>query len=266
MSVRIIYTDVDGTMVGPHGSFFLAEGAQLTLEPAKALVDLHAADIKLVLVSGRTRRQLVEASAIFGSDGYIGELGAVVGWDDGRQSELLRGAMPDHFDRIPDDLLAELLARCEGRLELHSPWHVGRELDVLLRGKVDVAAVNAWLRSAGFDWLSLHDNGLIPPTTMPQLGETPHAYHLVPDGVGKGEAVAWDLRRRGIDPADAMAIGDSVSDLRMAGHVGRMHLVANALRHPELPSMLPNYDNVVVESEAVTLGWASAVRAALATH
>jgi hydroxymethylpyrimidine pyrophosphatase-like HAD family hydrolase len=276
VSVRVVYTDLDGTMVGPKGSFFLAEASAadaargaagtLTLTAAQALVDLHAAGIALVLVSGRTRPQLVEAAAIFGADGFIGELGAIVGWDHGRQSEILRGAMPERFSQVPEELLHDLIAAHPGRLELHTPWHTGRELDVMFRGKVDLAATDAWLRDAGYDWLSLRDNGLISPAHMPDLGVNPHVYHLVPYGVGKGEAVAWDLKRRGIDPADAVAIGDSASDLTMANYVGRMHLVANALRHPDIAGLLPSYDNVVVEEEPVTLGWASAVRAAVATH
>ncbi|MBL7494709.1 HAD hydrolase family protein [Frankia sp. CNm7] len=250
-------------MVGPKGSFFLAEDQTLTLEAANALVDLHAAGIALVLVSGRTRPQLVEAAAIFGADGFIGELGAIVGWDQGRSSEILRGAMPEHYSQVPEELLHELIAANPGRLELHTPWHTGRELDVMFRGKIDIEATDAWLSAAGFDWLSLRDNGLIAPHHMPHLGAIPHVYHLVPEGVGKGEAVAWDLKRRGIDPADAIAIGDSASDLIMARYVGRMHLVANALNHPDIPALLPAYDNVVVEPEPVTLGWASAVRACL---
>lgn len=263
MTVRAVYTDLDGTMVGPKGSFFLTDDGALTLEPASALVELHAAGVVLVLVSGRTRPQLVEAAAIFGADGFIAELGAIVGWDHGRQSEILRGAMPDRFDQVPEDLLHELIAAHPGRLELHTPWHTGRELDVMFRGRIDVATTDAWLRDAGFSWLTLRDNGLISPAHMPELGGVPHVYHLVPQGVGKGEAVAWDLKRRGIDPADAIAVGDSASDLAMAGHVGRMHLVANALRHPDLAALLPRYDNVVVEDAPVTLGWASAVRTAL---
>jgi phosphoglycolate phosphatase-like HAD superfamily hydrolase len=264
VSVRVVYTDLDGTMVGPKGSFFVAEDGSLTLDAAQALVDLHATGITLVLVSGRTRPQLVEAAAIFGADGFIGELGAIVGWDQGRSSEILRGAMPDRYPQVPEELLHALIEANPGRLELHTPWHTGRELDVMLRGKVDVPTADAWLRDAGYDWLSMRDNGLIAPHLMPDLGANPHVYHLVPEGVGKGEAVAWDLKRRGIDPAEAIAIGDSASDLTMARYVGQMHLVANAMRHPDIPTLVAAYDNVVVEEHAVTLGWASAIRAAVA--
>ncbi|SNQ49562.1 conserved hypothetical protein [Frankia canadensis] len=264
MSIRVVYTDLDGTMVGPKGCFFRAEGGAITLEPARALTELHAAGIALVLVSGRTRPQLVEAAQIFGADGFIGELGAIVGWNDGLDSELLRGAMPPEYDQVPTELLDRLIERHPGRLELHTPWHAGREVDVMLRGRIDVPEVDGWLAESGFSWLSMRDNGLISPAHMPHLGGSPHVYHLVPDGVGKGDAVAHDLKRRGIAPAEAIAIGDSASDLEMAAHVGRMHLVANALRHPHISEHLARYDNITVESGPVGAGWASAVRTALA--
>lgn len=263
MSIRVVYTDLDGTMVGPRGCFFRAEAGKITLDPARALVDLHEAGIALVLVSGRTRPQLVEAAAIFGADGFIGELGAIVGWNQGLESEILRGAMPDAFDRVPESLLDALIERHPGRLELHTPWHAGREVDVMLRGKIEVPLVDRWLADTGFGWLSMRDNGLIAPAHMPGLGEVPHVYHLVPDGVGKGEAVAYDLKRRGIDAAEAIAIGDSASDLAMAPHVGRMHLVANAVRHPGIAALLPRHDNVVVEPGSLGAGWAGAVRRAI---
>ncbi|MCL9759428.1 HAD family hydrolase [Frankia sp. AiPa1] len=263
MSVRVVYTDLDGTMVGPKGCFFLAEGGEVTLEPARVLTELHTAGIKLVLVSGRTRPQLVEAAQIFGADGFIGELGAIVGWNHGRESEILRGAMPPEFDRVPPELLDRLIERHPGQLELHTPWHAGREVDVMLRGRIDVPEVDAWLAEAGFGWLSMRDNGLISPAHMPRLGAPPHVYHLVPAGVGKGDAVAYDLKRRGLSAAEAIAIGDSASDLEMATSVGRMHLVANALRHPHITGLLPRYDNVTVEAGPVGAGWASAVRTAL---
>ena len=56
-ATRIVYTDLDGTMVGPWGCFFRAADAAPDLGAARALVDLLAAEITLVLVSGRTRPQ-----------------------------------------------------------------------------------------------------------------------------------------------------------------------------------------------------------------
>ncbi|MFL6180831.1 MAG: HAD family phosphatase, partial [Actinomycetes bacterium] len=74
---RILYSDLDGTMVGRGGSFFRGRDFEsTTLEPAEALVALHEAGVALSLVSGRTRAQLQEATRIFGADGFIAEMGA----------------------------------------------------------------------------------------------------------------------------------------------------------------------------------------------
>lgn len=94
MTVRVVYSDLDGTMVGPRGCFFRTEDAALTLAPAEALLALHAAGVALVLVSGRTRAQLTDAARVFGADGFVGEMGAVLGWDGGRSGRVLPGAFP----------------------------------------------------------------------------------------------------------------------------------------------------------------------------
>ncbi len=266
--VRVIYTDLDGTMVGPSGCFFRAEDRSVTLEPARALAELLAAGIDLVLVSGRTQAQLLEACAIFGADGYVAELGAMVGWDRGRGRQLLRGAMPEQFDAIPDDLVQGMFGAFVRKIEFHDPWHIGHELDVMLRGDVDVAAVNAWFAAQGAGWVRLHDNGLLPPRPTPNLDldlttERLHVYHLVPDGIDKGRAVAFDLARRGLSAEQAIAIGDSASDLLMAPHVGRFHLVANGARHEHVRALAEATPNVVIEATTLGLGWACAVRSAV---
>src|SRR6476620_9815812 len=94
---RIVYTDLDGTMVGPRGSFWHTATRNLTDGPASALFELHAAGIPLVLVSGRTHEQVVEAARIFAADGAIAELGAIVSWAAGRESHLLSGELPPQY-------------------------------------------------------------------------------------------------------------------------------------------------------------------------
>lgn len=273
---RIVYSDLDGTMVGPGGCFFRAESAAVDLEPSRTLGNLLSAGVPLVLVSGRTKAQLIEACSIFGADGYIAELGALIGWrrrggPGGAPggSELLRGAMPAALDAVPTELVDALLGRFAGRLEFHSPWHLGHEVDVMLRGQVDVEDVQRWLTDQGFDWLRLRDNGVLPETSesLRQSGlrvDALHVYHLVPDGIGKGIAVARDLARRGIDPADALAIGDSASDLEMAPHVGAFSLVENGARPPHMQALICAHPNVRVEPGSHGAGWSSAIRRALA--
>jgi hydroxymethylpyrimidine pyrophosphatase-like HAD family hydrolase len=66
-----MYSDLDGTMVGPGGCFVRDSAGTLTMEPTRALIELLDAGIELVLVSGRTRAQLQEDRRIFGAEGFI---------------------------------------------------------------------------------------------------------------------------------------------------------------------------------------------------
>jgi hydroxymethylpyrimidine pyrophosphatase-like HAD family hydrolase len=267
---RIVYTDLDGTMVGPRGSFWHTADRELTAEPATALLELHRAGIPLVLVSGRTQRQLAEAARIFAADGTIAELGALVSWNAGRETHLLPGALPaEHAGQAPMEVMTglgivdALFARHPGRLEWHSPWHADHTADAMLRGYVDPAAVDRELGDLGAGWLTLHDNGALPPTTPTTLDAhpaPPRVYHLMPRGISKGTAIAWDLRRRGLTPDDAVAIGDSVSDLDMAPTVGRLWITANGAAVDGMAGLLSAVPNVSVTRAPMGEGWAEAVR------
>jgi hydroxymethylpyrimidine pyrophosphatase-like HAD family hydrolase len=270
---RIVYTDLDGTMVGPRGSFWHTASRELTDDPATALLELHRAGVALVLVSGRTFEQVVEAARIFAADGAIAELGATVSWDAGRGNQRLRGELPEAFgDRTPMAVMRQLglvdrlLAEHPGRLEWHAPWHSTHEADALLRGRVDPLAVDAWLDQQGLGWLTLKDNGAIPMTTRMTLDDNPRpprVYHLMPRGISKGAAIAWDLERRGLSPEDAVAIGDSVSDLEMAPAVGRLWITANGAAVDGMAELLSAVPNADVTEGAMGEGWAQAVRASL---
>src|SRR3712207_3575634 len=126
-------------MVGPRGSCCHTAGRELTGDPAAALLALHRAGVPLVLVSGRTLEQVVEAARIFAADGSIAELGATVAWDGGRSVHRLRGELPPRFgDRTPMSVMVELgvvdrlVAEHPGQLEWHAPWHTTHDADALL--------------------------------------------------------------------------------------------------------------------------------------
>ena len=273
MTTRIVYTDLDGTMVGPRGSFWHAADRTLTAEPASALLELHRAGVPLVLVSGRTHAQLLEAARVFAADGAISELGSMVSWDGGRQTHLLGGELPPEYgERTPMSVMAELgvveelVAAHPGRLEWHAPWHTTHAADALLRGRVDAAAVDRWLVDAGLGWLTLKDNGSVPATSRMTLDADalpPRVYHLMPRGIGKGTAIAWDLARRGLTAADAVAVGDSVSDLEMAPAVGRLWITANGAAVDGMAALLDVVPNARATASAMGEGWAEAVRASL---
>ena len=273
VAARIVYTDLDGTMVGPRGSFWHDAGRALTATPAEALLELHRSGVALVLVSGRTFEQVIEAARIFAADGAIAELGATVAWDSGRSTHRLPGALPAAYDgRTPMEVMAELgvveelMAQHPGRLEWHAPWHATHSTDALLRGRVDPVAVDAWLAERGAGWLTLKDNGALPVTSRFGLDEDPlppRVYHLMPRGISKGAAIAWDLERRGLSPADAVAIGDSVSDLEMAPAVGRLFITANGASVDGMTGLLEAVPNVTVTDAEMGEGWAQAVLASI---
>jgi hypothetical protein len=99
---------------------------------------------------------------------------------------------------------------------------------------------------------------------MPAVDGPTHAYHLVPKPVGTANAVAAHARARGYDPADCIAVGDSVEDLEVAAAVGRFFVVANGPeRDPGLRAALAAWDNVTVTEGAMGDGFYEAVVSSL---
>ena len=163
-------------------------------------------------------------------------------------------------------VVEELVAANPGRLEWHAPWHATHSTDALLRGRVDALAVDAWLAERELGWLTLKDNGAIPAASWMGLDADPappRVYHLMPRGISKGAAIAWDLERRGLSPEDAVGIGDSISDLDMAPAVGRLWITANGGAVDGMAAALAEVPNATVTDAAMGEGWAQAVRASL---
>jgi phosphoglycolate phosphatase len=265
LAVRRVYTDLDGTLLGPGGSLFSSSHG-VTGEPAAAVAALLAAGVDLVLVSGRTRDQVREAARTVGAAGYIAELGGLVVRREGRDEVVTRnrgayvgrGTAYQAIERSGAG--GFLLDTHPRRLEPHTPWaSLDRECSMLLRGQVDLEAARALLEANGYGWLDLEDNGIIPAPAgrFPGLDvEEVHAYHLVPKGVGKRSAVAIDRAEAGLDASSCIAVGDSISDAAMAAEVGAMFVVANgepALRGVEVGP------NVYLLERGHGLGFADAV-------
>ena len=188
----VLFSDVDGTLVGRGGSLLADLDGRPTLAAAQALVAAGRAGLEVVLVSGRTRAQLFEACRLLGLRDAIGELGAVLVL--GREAELLWGACPRDLGATPaaalarSGALAALLDAFPGRIEPHTPWTEGRQGTALLRGRVDPAEAHEALAAAGFGWASVRDNGRLRGSYPHLGGGEVHAYHLAPAGVSKAAA------------------------------------------------------------------------------
>ncbi|MBI4728313.1 MAG: HAD hydrolase family protein [Acidobacteria bacterium] len=265
--VRVVYTDLDGTMLGRGGSFFHDADGAPSSEPAEALLAAHAAGLDIVPTSGRALRGLLGDARIFGLTTVIAEMGALVAYEGGRTVARNFGETPAlEPGEMPAARMTEALdlVLSRFRLEPHAPWAAGRECTLLLRGLADPDEVDAALAAIGHGWLTLADNGRL---RGPYLGLAPgeaRVYHLTPRGVSKGTAAALDRTRRGIARSECIAIGDAVADLSLAEHVGLLVLVRDAIEaDPQLAARAAATAGVAVTERPMNLGWTDTVRAIL---
>ena len=226
--MRVLYADVDGTLVGPGGDL-LWDGSTRTVA---ALLRARSAGLEVVPVTGRGRVQVFELCRLLGLPRGIGELGCV--HVEGHEVRYELGDFP-FVGRTPveamhdEGAIAFVLQR--GGLEPHEPWNAGREATYLLRGRAEPDAVNAALAAAGLGWCRLVDNGLLRRHGDGVVG----AFHLAPAGTGKAAGVRIDRERHGIAMRDTAYIGDAAADLECAREVAQCWLVANAEVSREWP-------------------------------
>jgi hydroxymethylpyrimidine pyrophosphatase-like HAD family hydrolase len=260
---RILYADLDGTLLGPGGSLFATPDG-LTRAAADAVGALHEAGVSLVLVSGRTREQMREAARILQAEAYIAELGAFVVE---RPDDVLPNFGEFRESGRPFDAMARsgvggfLLERYAGTLEPHTPWSLeGREATMLFRGLLDPAEASVTLAKAGYRWLELLDNGIIARTYPTLDVQEVRAYHLVPRGVNKASGVRLHRERAGAAIARTAVIGDSVADAQIAGEVGTAFIVGPA---SGLDAEAERPENLRVLPDPAGLGFARAVHEVL---
>ncbi len=225
MAIRCVYTDLDGTLLGKGGSLFRTAEGEFTLLAARALEACHRIGAEVVIKSGRRRAQVMEDARLIGQTSYIFEVGSGMMVDG--ELTFLTGELQPTEDKTVHRQIDEtgapalLLERYAGRLEVHTPWHVDREVSHLFRGRVDAPEANRLLGEAGHANLRLVDNG--------EIASGAHAYHLIPACASKAGAVVAHMRARGYEPEQCVAVGDSREDLEVAEVLGRFFLVANGV-------------------------------------
>ena len=267
LDVRAVYTDLDGTMLGPGGAFTRAPDGSLTMEPLEVLMAALEREIDVVPATGRSLRGLIGDARILGLGTVIAEMGALVAYELGREVVTNLGAYPGgeeppaaHMERTGAVKL--LFDAFPGRLEHHTPWSAWRDYTQLFRGLVDTGEADRVLAGAGFEWLTLHDNGRLHGAYLGLEAGASHAYHLQPRGVDKGSAVALDRQRRSFTREQSIAVGDSLADLTMATEVGALVLVRDAVEvDPALERAASGLSNVYVSERPGNLGWCDALRA-----
>jgi hypothetical protein len=206
----------------------------------------------------------MEDARLMGQTSYIFEVGTGMVLDG--ELTFLTGELQPRNGLTIHEQIAEsgapdlLLAHYAGRLELHAPWHLDREVSHLFRGLVDSREAGELLAAEGHAHLRLVDNGQISRSeTSLELPAQPHAYHLIPAAASKADAVARHMRARGYAREECIGVGDSREDLEVAEVVGRFFLVSNAAAGDTTA-----YPNVERTEAAMSEGFYEAVIRALA--
>lgn len=261
---KVLYTDLDATLLGRGGSVLRDDRGEPHTEAAEAIVALAREGLEVVMVSGRNVRQLTELCRVLGWNDFMAELGAIRAYERGARIVHDLGEWPvdaiahkTPFGAITDAGAVELLEQAfPGRIEYHTPYHVDRDTTHVLRGQVDLPEAQRLLDGLPLP-VVIVDNGLIHPRahTLHDV-ERVHVYHLLPRGVSKRGAILADLAERGLGPADAIAVGDSPADLPMAEAVAFLGIVANGLDSPVLREAAPIYPNVAHTTGRAGRGWA----------
>src|SRR3954453_13738316 len=165
MALRCVYTDLDGTLLGKGSSLFRDADGAFSLAQSRGFEACHRAGVEVVIMSGRREPQVHECARLMGQSSYVYEAGCAFAID-GETTLMTGDLVPDEegtvYEKIEQRGIPKLLfGHFEGRLEYHAPWHHGRVLSPLFRGKVDVGEANELLAAAGHDDLRLLDNGAI---------------------------------------------------------------------------------------------------------
>jgi hypothetical protein len=167
----VLYTDLDGTLLGPGARLLSDATGEPWLGVAEAVVSLNRAGLTCVVCSGRNRWQLMEVSRLLGWDSYIAEVGCVIVPGRGQEpiyytgswgpDALLEGETPyEAITRVGS--LDTLTREFPGLIEEHSPWHVNREATHVLRGNLPLAEAQAALDTLELP-VRIVDNGIVHP-------------------------------------------------------------------------------------------------------
>lgn len=280
--IRYVFTDFDGTMLAPGSCALRDNEGNPSLALVTALVDLKRAGIEVIPCSGRNRTMLQEDARVLGLNSYIGEMGGLLMLDvAANRWEYFTGTLP--FDpasgKTPHRVMEEsgvcerILDRWPGRIEYHNDMANGykyREVTVGMRGEVPDAEAQAILDRAGMG-LVWANNGHLTHVSRPTTLELPEgvpgrAFNILPGGVDKGTAIERFCALRGIDPAEALAIGDSSSDFLMANAVDLFVLVENGLENPGAEEFMAAAPNAYVANGRIVEGWVAMARTLLDAH
>src|SRR5436305_1382439 len=78
VSLRCVYTDLDGTLLGRYGSLFRDSEGEFSMLQARALETCDRAGVEVVIKSGRRESSVMEDAKLIGSRSYMCEVRAAL--------------------------------------------------------------------------------------------------------------------------------------------------------------------------------------------
>jgi len=207
MAVKAVFTDIDGTLTINRSSYVLS------IEAINALRKLVEKGIVVSLVSSNALPVVIGLSRYIGLNGpVVGESGALVYHDEWGIVELASAPAREAYLGVLEEYGEYVEDSWQNRFRIYEyalkikREYLGRAWDIVreIRGFVES-------RYEGF--------------TVDYSG---YAIHIHAKGVSKGTAVRYILDRLGVDPGEAMGIGDSVMDAEFIGFLGYRVAVGGA--------------------------------------
>jgi len=161
--VKVIYTDMDGTLTDPEGCIFTAPSGKLTLIPIEAVFHVLQKKIDVVIVSGRTHSQLRENARILGFKNFIAESGCEIVYDLGKKVIYNIGDIKIEKGKSPRQIIEEsgavelLFSRFPGKIRYYYPWADEVRNNVILVGNIPVRDANLLLKEQSVEDVEIAD-------------------------------------------------------------------------------------------------------------
>lgn len=269
--MRLLALDLDGTLLDPRG--------QVDARDRQAIFGLRERGVIVTIITGRLSAGAVEAARVCGITGAIGCCDGSHLYDVGRGATLAQHALTAEALRGLDDLLGA----AENARYVFSASHVfcedagHRFSDYVRTWSPQLAELDdlthrapVWDEHAPLAQLVIGPAARIARAleavrrTLPELfavsfpvahEPSSHALLLRAAGPTKGTALIELCRHYGVDPREAVAVGDWINDVPMFLAAGRSF--AMAVAPPEVKSVAsdPLPDDASSIAEAIRRVW-----------
>lgn len=224
---KIIFLDLDGTLLGKGGALLQDERGQISTDAAGFLTRILEKDVKPVILSSRTKSQVREVSRLLNSIDFIAEMGRVLGFNGGKDVvEVKLKKLENPYWLYRKGYFNSLLKEFKGLIELHEPWWRLSKYSLMLRGCLKgnnhylLQELNEALNQLGFLFLRAVENGKTQRSENLRCSER-RIYHLLNRKISKEKGVQRYLQSLGLElnELELYAAGDAASDLEVVPFV-----------------------------------------------